>query len=189
MKQCVWLLSSIALCLMFSSAADCRTADPAAVGYFDISTSSLISQADSDAYNSTFSKKQAALLKMLPCAIFYYPQDNQLVLSSVQINSYGQAYTYKLTYTLLPGDGELIVEGANGGIGDIQLKSGYDSYTVKNALYGSGTAYLKRSSSKNKADFYSDWIEWEPCSYCRFTGVNLPYKYVKGAAASLKQLK
>ena len=147
----------------------------------------LVAQNLPPAYNDTFNQNQAALLKALPFSVFYFPvSDGSLSLGEVAITAEGPYCTYKLTYFTTNG-GRITIEGCNGGIGDIPQKSGFNAYTVKTS-HGKGTAYLKASSVKNKAVFYSQWLECKPQTYCRFSAEDVPDKYIKGIAVGLTEL-
>lgn len=151
------------------------------------SSPKLVAQSLPEAYNDTFNQNQAALLKALPCSVVYYPgSDANFSLEEVQATAQGPYCAYKLTYFATQG-GQLTIEGCNGGIGDIPLKSGFNAYTIPTP-FGSGQAYLKSGSAKDKAEFYSQWLEVEPNIYCRFSAKNVPDRYIKGLAAGLKKL-
>ncbi len=147
----------------------------------------LLAQQLLEAYNDTFNCNQAGILKALPFPVVYYPVDDfYFVLEEVRVTSQGPYCTYKLTYYSNDG-GQLTVEGCNGGIGDIPLKSGFNAYTVSTP-FGRGQAYLKSGSAKNKAVFYSQWIEYKPNVYCRYEAKNVPDRYIKSLSTALTKL-
>ena len=159
---------------------------PSLVSHNNIS-SVYLAQNFPKAYNDTFNQNQATLLKALPLSAVYYSESKgYFSLEKVQATAEGPYCTYKLTYFTSDG-GKLTIEGCNGGIGDVPLKGGFNAYTITTP-FGQGQAYLKAGCAKNKAQFYSQWLEVEPHVYCRFSAENVPDKYIKGLAANLKKL-
>lgn len=182
------LLLSISAAVVFLSLSWGAYADISPADMSAYPNTTFIAQNLPPAYNDTFNQNQAALLKALPFSVFYFPLgDSFLSLGEVAVTAEGPYCTYKLTYFTIDG-GQFTVEGCNGGIGDIPQKSGFNVYTVKTPN-GKGTAYLKASSVKNKAVFYSQWLECKPQTYCRISAENVPDKYIKGIAAYLTELQ
>ena len=174
-------VTAILMSLSFGSYADVPKVSSVGLGPF------YFAQSIPEVYNNTFNQNQATLLKALPLSVVYYPVgESHLSLGEVQATAEGPYCTYKLTYFTSEG-GRFTIEGCNGGIGDIPLKNGFNAYTITTP-FGQGQAYLKAGCAKNKAQFYSQWLEVEPHVYCRFSAENVPDKYIKGLAAGLKKL-